>query len=99
MGRKASSRSDRARQAQAQEEEEAIVSSRKPPTTAAGCRNYIRGELTEGFPQIVQGFVKAAKSGSVPHVKLATEILQTAAPKKPRRSPAMAALMRRMVAD
>jgi len=42
----------------------------------AGCRSYMRSQLAEKFPGIVDGFVKAAKTGSVPHVKLATELLK-----------------------
>ena len=42
----------------------------------AGCRAYMRRTLATEFPAIVQGFVKAAKTGSCPHVKLATELLR-----------------------
>jgi hypothetical protein len=42
----------------------------------AGCRAYMRKELAEKFPEIVEGFVEAAKTGSVAHVKLATELLK-----------------------
>jgi hypothetical protein len=42
----------------------------------ARCRSYMRRELAQAFPGIVEGFVKAAKTGSVPHVKLATELLK-----------------------
>jgi hypothetical protein len=40
------------------------------------CRAYIRRRLASEFAGIVDGFVKEAKSGSVPHLKLATELLK-----------------------
>lgn len=42
----------------------------------AGTRSYMRRVLADKFPEIVNGFVEAAKTGSVPHVKLATELLK-----------------------
>lgn len=39
------------------------------------CRSHMRKILAKEFPEIVQGFVKEAKSGSCQHVKLATELL------------------------
>jgi hypothetical protein len=42
----------------------------------AGCREHLRKALAKEFEEIAAGFVKAAKSGSVPHVKLATELLK-----------------------
>jgi hypothetical protein len=42
----------------------------------AGCRAYMRRTLAKEFPEIVKGFVEAAKAGSCPHVKLATELLK-----------------------
>jgi len=42
----------------------------------AGCREHLRKALARGFEDITKGFVEAAKSGSVPHVKLATELLK-----------------------
>jgi hypothetical protein len=41
-----------------------------------GCRAFLRRELAKEFKGITSGFVKAAKTGSVPHVKLATELLK-----------------------
>jgi len=40
------------------------------------CRNLMRRTLQEEFQGIVDGFIKAAKEGSCPHVKLATELLR-----------------------
>lgn len=40
------------------------------------CRSMMRRTLATEFPGIVEGFVKAAKTGSCPHVKLATELLK-----------------------
>jgi hypothetical protein len=42
----------------------------------AGCRAYLRRSLAKEFPGIVDGFVKAAKSGSIHHVKLVAELMQ-----------------------
>jgi hypothetical protein len=69
---------------------------RPPPRTAAGCRAYMRSELTRSFPAIVEGFVKVAEEGSCPHVKLATELLQSGKPAKPKRSKATRELLKRM---
>ena len=40
------------------------------------CRNHMRRTLAKEFQGIVDGFVEAAKKGSCPHVKLATELLK-----------------------
>jgi hypothetical protein len=42
----------------------------------AGCRAYMRRTLVKEFPEIVQGFVDAAKTGSCPHVKMVTELMR-----------------------
>jgi hypothetical protein len=42
----------------------------------AGCREHLRKALAREFEEIAEGFVKAAKSGSVQHLKLATELLK-----------------------
>ncbi len=42
----------------------------------AGCRAYLRRRLAAEFEEIVDGFIKEAKKGSCPHVKLATEFLR-----------------------
>jgi hypothetical protein len=42
----------------------------------AGCRAYLRKSLAKEFPEIVDGFVEAAKSGSIHHVKLVAELMQ-----------------------
>jgi len=42
----------------------------------AGCREHLRKALAREFEEIADGFVKAAKSGSVQHLKLATELLK-----------------------
>ena len=71
-------------------------SARKPPRTAAGCRAYMRSELTRGFPEIVEGFVKVAKRGSAPHLKMANEILESGRVVKAKRSKATSALLKKM---
>jgi len=40
------------------------------------CRNRMRRTLMREFDAIIAGFVEAAKKGSCPHVKLATELLK-----------------------
>jgi hypothetical protein len=40
------------------------------------CRSHMRRTLAKEFQGIVDGFVEAAKRGSCPHVKLATELLK-----------------------
>ena len=40
------------------------------------CRNRMRRTLAKEFDAIIDGFVEAAKKGSCPHVKLATELLK-----------------------
>ena len=54
----------------------AVEVSKRP--AAAGCRAYMRRRLVKEFPEIVQGFVEAAKTGSCAHVKLATELIRPA---------------------
>ena len=56
----------------------------------AGCREHLRKALAREFEEIADGFVKAAKSGSVPHVKLAAELLKPTR-KGARRKPSTAA--------
>ena len=47
------------------------------------CRGYLRKELAKSFKEIVSGFVKQAESGSVQHLRLATELLgQPVEPKR-----------------
>jgi hypothetical protein len=50
----------------------------------AGCREYMRKTLAKEFPEIVKGFVDAAKTGSCPHVKLVTELMRPARQSVPR---------------
>ncbi len=40
------------------------------------CRSHMRRTLAKEFQGIVDGFVAAAKKGSCPHLKLATELLK-----------------------
>ena len=52
------------------------------PLRPSQCRAYMRNALAREFRGIVDGFVEGAKSGSCQHVKLATELVQTAARKR-----------------
>ena len=40
------------------------------------CRSLMRKTLAREYEEIVEGFIAAAKKGSCPHVKLATELLK-----------------------
>jgi hypothetical protein len=53
-----------------------LTNTEKRTPAPSGCRGYLRQSLAKEFPEIVDGFVKAAKSGSVRHVKLVNELLQ-----------------------
>ena len=41
------------------------------------CRSLMRRTLAKEFQAIVDGFIAAAKKGSCPHVKLATELMKS----------------------
>jgi hypothetical protein len=56
---------------------EVVIEKKEKPMRPNQCRNYMRETLTKEFKGIVDGFVEAAKKGSCPHVKLATELLQS----------------------
>jgi len=64
----------------------------------AGCRAYMRKTLVKEFPEIVQGFVEAAKTGSCPHVKLVAELMRPTRQATPRqkKGPAARVLERMM---
>lgn len=61
--------------------EEGTAVEKKKALTPSQCHGHMRRTLAKEFAEIVDGFVKAAKKGSCPHVKLATELL------KPERRP------------
>ncbi len=73
------------RQRDLAEEGEALQRQAQRMLKPGGCRAFMRRELADKFPGIVEGFVKAAKTGSVPHVKLATELLKPTRKSSPRR--------------
>ncbi len=56
------------------------------PLRPGQCRAYMRQALAREFDGIVKGFVESAKSGSCPHVKLATELLEPRPRVKPEKS-------------
>jgi hypothetical protein len=62
----------------------------------SGCREYMRKQLAKEFPGIMSGFVKAAKTGSVPHVKLATELMKPTRVGTPRKKGSVARLLERL---
>jgi UDP-N-acetylmuramoylalanine-D-glutamate ligase len=56
---------------------EEMVAEKKVKYMSPGeCRSHMRRTLAKEFQSIVNGFVEAAKKGSCPHVKLATELLK-----------------------
>lgn len=61
---------------------EAVMTPKGRNMRPGQCRSHMRQTLAKEFEQIVKGFVEAAKSGSCPHVKLATELLKPV--RKPR---------------
>jgi len=54
---------------------------KKAPRPAA-CKELMQKRLAESFEEIVEGFVKEAKKGSCAHVKLTSELLETASREK-----------------
>jgi hypothetical protein len=78
---------DQAEEAQAQQRQAADM------MRPARCRAFMRRELAKQFPEIMEGFVEAAKTGSVPHVKLATELLKPTRKSVRRRSRNVAELL------
>lgn len=61
------------------------------PLRPRQCRGYLRRELARSFRKIVGGFVAQAESGSVQHLKLATEMLREAP--EPKRKKGSAVLL------
>jgi len=57
-------------------EHEALVEEKGRYMRPEQCRSYMRRTLAREFKEIVAGFVEAAKEGSCPHMKLATELLK-----------------------
>ena len=57
-------------------EESGTETKENKPLRPSQCRGYMRRKLAQEFGGIVDGFIKGAKSGSCPHVKLATELLE-----------------------
>jgi hypothetical protein len=53
-----------------------LTKAQKRLLSPMGCRVYLRQTLAKEFAGIVDGFVEAAKTGSVPHLKLVTELLR-----------------------
>ena len=62
--------------------DEVAKAKRKKVLKPAECKKHIQERLAQNFEAIVEGFVEEAKKGSCPHVKLANELLQGAAPRK-----------------
>ena len=56
--------------------EEVVAETKVKYLSPGECRGHMRRTLAKEFQGIVDGFVEAAKKGSCPHVKLATELLK-----------------------
>jgi hypothetical protein len=56
----------------------------------------MRRALSENFPAIVDGFIKQARKGSCPHVKLATELLHSKRRSAPRKKGSLEKLMQKL---
>ena len=65
----------------------------------SGCREYMRKQLAQEFPGIMEGFVEAAKTGSVQHVKLATELLKPTRKGTTRKKGSVAMLLEKLEKD
>jgi hypothetical protein len=59
-----------------EQENETVVEGKPKYMRPSECRSHMRKTLAKEFDEIVKGFVAAAKKGSCPHVKLATELLK-----------------------
>ena len=55
------------------------------PMRPRQCHKYLQKTLATAFPDIVDGFIKEARSGGCAHMKLAVELLEPAKP-EPRRT-------------
>ena len=63
-------------------EESVVEGSKKKLRTPAQCRRHFQDRIAESIEEIVDGFVKEAKKGSCPHVKLTNEMLEEAIEEK-----------------
>ena len=59
-------------------EELVVEGPKRKLRTAAQCRRHFQERISESIEAIVDGFVKEAKKGSCPHVKLTNEMLEAA---------------------
>jgi hypothetical protein len=55
--------------------------------TPGQCRTHMRRTLAKEFEKIVEGFVKEAKKGSCPHLRLTTELLKPMEGTKQKKGP------------
>ena len=53
-----------------------VVGEKKKYMRPSECRSLMRKTLAREYEAIVDGFIAAAKKGSCPHVKLATELMK-----------------------
>ena len=59
-----------------------VSKARKKTPKPSACKGIMQKRLAESFEEIVDGFVEEAKKGSCAHVKLTTELLETASREK-----------------
>ena len=65
--------------------EDVAVVEKERPLRPAQCRAHMRREIAKQYRGIVRGVLEAAKKGSCPHVKLATELVERPARAQARR--------------
>ena len=59
-----------------EQENESVGAGKAKYMRPSECRSLMRKTLAKEFQAIVDGFIAAAKKGSCPHVKLATELMR-----------------------
>jgi len=64
------------------DEEPEVERPKKKLRTPAQCRRLFQDRISGSIEAIVDGFVKEAKKGSCPHVKLTNELLEAAIEEK-----------------
>lgn len=74
---------------------EAVVKKARTPRPGE-CRGRMRRAVAKEFDEIVRGFIEAAKKGSCPHVKLATELVSQPGRRRTKRESSLEELLRKM---
>lgn len=83
----------------AEEAEGGAPQRQRRPLRSSQCRGVMRKALTEGYEEIVKGFVEQAKTGSAAHVRLANELLAAPVRKKRLGESSVEAMIRKLDRD